>query len=303
MIFTAAATAGLPVGLLLGALAAVFVAAGVGFAVGLLYARAAARRELDSASGQLGALLNLTMRRLDEAGAAVAVLEKMRLAHEQLQRLRAKQADLTAAVERMALAEAESPPIEPATATAFQVDWLRAPEDEATGLPDRFALEQNLQALLAAATDHASEGGLLLVKVDRLEPLARRLGKREVDGLLQKVGGVMIRAAREQDLACRHGRDTFAVLIPGVGAAAGLAVAEAVRTAIKHFHFRAGAGAGEGGPEVLVTASLGLARCRPRETAESVLNRAVNALARSERRGRNQLHIHDGTEVTHCVPA
>jgi diguanylate cyclase (GGDEF)-like protein len=302
MILTAAATAGLPVEFLLGALAAVFVAAGVGFVVGFLAARTPGRRE--RGTGRLGELLGLTMQRLDEAGAAVSALETVRLAHEQLERLRTKQSSLAAAIERMIQAQAGSPTATQSTAAtpppaAFQVDWLRAPEDEATGLPDRFALEQNLQALLAAAAEHGSDGGLLLVKVDRLEQLAGRLGKREADGLLQKLGRVIIRAAREQDLACRHGRDTFAVLIPGVDAAMGQAVAESVRSAIRHFHFRAG----EGGPEVLVTASLGLARCRPRETAESVLNRAVNALARSERRGRNQLHIHDGTEVTHCVPA
>ncbi len=98
---------------------------------------------------------------------------------------------------------------------------------------------------------------------------------------------------------CRLTEDSFGVLFPSVDAEAGRRLAQAVRNSVRFHTFRLH----DVGPEVLVTASFGYATCTPEDDAETALVRAGDALARSIRRGRNQLHLADGQSVVHCAAA
>jgi PleD family two-component response regulator len=95
----------------------------------------------------------------------------------------------------------------------------------------------------------------------------------------------------------RYNRDTLAVLMPAIDALAGGQLAGTIRDRVRSYQFRLDAT----GPEVLVTASFGYTRLFPGDTTESALNRAGSALEKSCGRGRNQLHVHDGNEVLHCL--
>ena len=85
--------------------------------------------------------------------------------------------------------------------------------------------------------------------------------------------------------------------MPAVDARTGGELAGTIRDRVRGYRFRLD----ETGPEVLVTASFGYTRLFPGDTVELALNRAGNALDRSLRRGRNQLHIHDGRGMTHSM--
>ena len=98
---------------------------------------------------------------------------------------------------------------------------------------------------------------------------------------------------------CKLRDDTIVVLIPAVDAQTGRSLSHCVRDVVKNYHFRLDAT----GPEVLVTASFGFTRCFRSDDGELALNRAGNALARSQKRGRNQRHVDDGRSVKHCVSA
>ena len=74
-------------------------------------------------------------------------------------------------------------------------------------------------------------------------------------------------------------------------------LAQTICDTVRHYHFRLE----ESGPEVLVTASFGLTQCRPGDNADLILNRVENALAKSQRRGRNQLHLHNGDLLVQCL--
>ena len=68
-------------------------------------------------------------------------------------------------------------------------------------------------------------------------------------------------------------------------------MAETVRAAVREHSFHIDAS----GPEVLLTASFGYAVCLPDEPPTLVLDRAGDALQKSQSVGRNQLHVHDAT--------
>jgi hypothetical protein len=48
---------------------------------------------------------------------------------------------------------------------------------------------------------------------------------------------------------------------------------------------------------VILNSHFGYTDCLPHENEDLILNRAGNALARSQSRGKNQMHAHDGEQM------
>jgi diguanylate cyclase (GGDEF)-like protein len=178
----------------------------------------------------------------------------------------------------------------------FTVEWKRSSVDPATQLPDRAALEENLDHLLAASTASSRPSGVLLVALDKGDQLRKRFGVDVATLLEARLATVLIKAARNEDLVCRVGHDSFAVLLPCVSPLAGARVAESLRSAVRQHRFRAT----ETGSEIVVTASFGYTACLPGDPLPLVFDRAGAALAKSQTCGRNQLHVHDAYHQTVC---
>jgi diguanylate cyclase (GGDEF)-like protein len=178
----------------------------------------------------------------------------------------------------------------------FALEWLRGSVDPVTQLPDRAALEENLQHLLATSTTHRYPSGLLLATLDKGDQLRRRFGAEAAATLEAKLATVLIKAARNEDLVCRVGLDAFAVLLPSVSPLAGARIAETLRSAVRQHRFHVS----DAGPEVVVTASFGYAACLPGDPASLVLDRAGAALTKSQACGRNQLHVQDAEQSGVC---
>jgi diguanylate cyclase (GGDEF)-like protein len=194
-----------------------------------------------------------------------------------------------------AVATDDAPP--PANVEEFKIEWLMHPVDRATDLPDRAAFEANLAALLAASGKARCESSLLLVRVDKMAGLVSRFGQSNAEKLVKRLAGVVCRAVRDEDLVCRCNSETLGILFPKLDLDAGARLGRAVRDSVRNHHFHVD----ETGPEMLLTASFGCTPCRPDENVELVLNRAFDALSKSQRVGRNQLHVHDGATLVHCA--
>ncbi|MBI1344924.1 diguanylate cyclase [bacterium] len=179
----------------------------------------------------------------------------------------------------------------PTGSSQFHIDWAKGPVDATTQLPNRETFETNLQQLIQQSSEHCHPSGVLLFRVDKSDQLARRYGADALNVLQSKLATVVIKAARNEDLVCRLDGDLFAVLIPSVSPLAGARVAETIRAAVRDHAYRVEAN----GPEVLLTASFGYAVCLPAEPAMLVIDRASEALQKSQSAGRNQLHVHDAT--------
>lgn len=180
------------------------------------------------------------------------------------------------------------------TVKPFRVEWVRDANPESNHAVNRAGFDGNLGLMLEATTANAQPSGLLLVRVDKSDQLQRRFGNPVVERLQRRIGDVVQQAARPDDLICRLAPDWFAMLIPSVSPMAGARVAEAVRSAVRQHPFRLD----ETGPELIVTASFGYAVCLPGEPASLPMDRASEALAKSQTLGRNQLHVHDAVQRT-----
>ena len=281
------------------------LACSIGFAAGIAYAKVALKWRTSRASRQFSRLFAIVLEQLETAHEVCSMLEKfpgLLLTGEELERLQQRQSKLIESLAHVAeshhAAGARFVEHKPAPPVELKLEWQRQPEDN-SGVPDRSALDANLAMLLEAGAAGGLDSGLLLVKVDRLDQLKSRHGAAGVDAVLRRFAGVVCLGMRDVDVVCRHGSDTFAVLFPGVTCAAGVKLAEGIRRRVQNHRFRIS----DTAPEILVTASFGYAACQPHDAAPIALDRAGTALANSERRGRNQLHVHDGSRATQYLAA
>lgn len=274
----------------------------VAFAAGAYYARQSTSRSARRAQKSIERLYSYVSESLDGAQQACRMLEtfpKLQLSLERLQRLEQRQSDLMQTIGRIADSQLQPQPVEEPPQEAMHVppvEWILAPEDSVTKLPGRQAFDENFERLQQAGSEPDLQHSLLLVKIDKHDHLKARFGIAGVQSFSRLMAGVVCRAMRENDVACQIGTDTLAVLIPGGNRTTGGAVADAIRRAIRRHNFRTG----ENGPEVLVTASFGLVVFNATDPAENVLNRARTAVSKSEKRGRNQLHIDNGSKLELC---
>ena len=139
--------------------------------------------------------------------------------------------------------------------------------------------------------------------VEKLPLLQRWLGTggtvtpTELQVLIKRLSTLLCRSIREVDLTCHVAVHTFGIILQDLSPEAGEKLATTIRNAIANSRFRIE----ESGPEVLITASLGFSTLKETDTVDLVLNRAQGALQRSERVGRNQLHVHDGAALVHAT--
>jgi two-component system, cell cycle response regulator len=285
--------------------ATLLLATGLGFLAGATYGSRAEDRGVRKAVKQVSSLYALAVESLEKAQRVAGLLEKfpqVTLTPEQVDRLESRRGSLLETIGRIIGTQRElfakriekEPKAKPRPA---HVEWDRPSTDAGTGLPDRAAFDANLRRLLDPEMGFENPGGLLLVKIDRIDHLRSRFGIQGADAFIKTMATVVARAVREADLVCRFGPDAFAVIFPSVDGDAGRKLSEAVRTLVRRHTFRAS----DGGPEVLVTASFGYTNCCPHDDPEQTVTRAEDALAHSARRGRNQLHACDGGAVVLCT--
>ncbi|WP_141242940.1 putative bifunctional diguanylate cyclase/phosphodiesterase [Geodermatophilus obscurus] len=96
---------------------------------------------------------------------------------------------------------------------AFNEVREQARTDELTGLPNRRALLDEAQRVLAAATARRP-AALLLLDLDGFKEVNDSLGHHAGDSLLRQVGPRLRDALRATDTLARLGGDEFAVLLP-----------------------------------------------------------------------------------------
>ncbi len=308
-------TSSMPPDLWIWAVPTLVLTAILGFLAGVYLERSSVSRRLDRAKRDLSRLFTVVMDSLESAQSACAILERttefaMNSSQvEQLNQKRNSLLDSLTAIANRAIASRaaaslhESEP-RPSSQRATQdvseiesIDWAMEPTDSHTKLPNREAFEENAEKLIEFAEQSGLDGGVLLIKVDKQRQLIQRFGEGGFKGFLEATTRILCKSIRDEDVVCKYGADTFGILMPDVHGDDGRRIADTIRNTIRHHNFRLE----EGGPEIFVTASLGFATCGPGDNTYLLLNRAGDALAKSERRGRNQLHVYSGDELEHCI--
>jgi diguanylate cyclase (GGDEF)-like protein len=92
----------------------------------------------------------------------------------------------------------------------------RSEYDLLTNLPNRFSLDNQLDARIGGARQNASVFGLIYIDLDKFKEINDRLGHRVGDLFLCQVADRMAMQIRSVDMLARLGGDEFAALTPEV---------------------------------------------------------------------------------------
>jgi diguanylate cyclase (GGDEF)-like protein len=164
---------------------------------------------------------------------------------------------------------------------------LVARRDALTGVGNRLALDEALNRLLARKDRlRPMPFALALFDIDHFKAFNDEHGHLAGDAALERLGAILRRATRSDDLAFRYGGEEFLVLLPDVDLAGAITVAERIRVAVEEDETRA---------LPPFTISGGVALCDPADghDAEPLLRRADAALYLAKRAGRNRIATDD----------
>ena len=161
--------------------------------------------------------------------------------------------------------------------------------DELTGLYTRHHFDDNIRLEYKRSERYSRALSLLLLEVDDLTALGENVGKLSKGYLLSEIGAILRISLRVNDLGCRYGAETMAVLLPEATAAQALVVAEKVRAKVAEHEFL---GFAEG---VHVTVSQGIASIPATDITshQDLLRAAEAALVSARASGFDQVAIHE----------
>ena len=163
--------------------------------------------------------------------------------------------------------------------------------DALTSLPNRAALQPQLEAMAAAALRLGSTLGVMFLDLDGFKQVNDSFGHHAGDEVLVEVARRLKEAVRVEDFVARLGGDEFVVL------AGNLAQSNSASTvADKLIAAVAQPFALEGGREVSVTLSIGISLC-PQDSADAaeLLHRADAAMYLAKQRGKNRYVLYADT--------
>ena len=156
--------------------------------------------------------------------------------------------------------------------------------DPLTGLYNRRYMESHARTLLEEALQRGRPLSILVADIDFFKSVNDTQGHAGGDTVLKEFAARMRRNTRGIDLACRMGGEEFVIIMPDTDLARGYQVAERLRRCIAADPFQAN------GAALTVTASVGVACLEHADdTAESILDRADQALYCAKRDGRNRV--------------
>ena len=105
--------------------------------------------------------------------------------------------------------------------------------DPLTGLANRRYLEDALQRELARSRRARSPFSLLMLDLDHFKVFNDSHGHDAGDELLRRMGGVLARSTRSEDIVCRYGGEEFLLALTGADREGAIVRAEGIRTAVR----------------------------------------------------------------------
>jgi len=160
--------------------------------------------------------------------------------------------------------------------------------DPLTGLANRILLRTHISSSVQTVGSELESLALIFIDLDGFKSINDEFGHSAGDAVLATVASRITGSVRSGDLVCRFGGDEFIVVCQHTTQVEALAVAERIRTEIKHpIH-------GDGWTTSL-TASVGVT-VHPADTsntltATDLLRTADQAMYRSKNRGKDQVSL------------
>jgi diguanylate cyclase (GGDEF)-like protein len=160
--------------------------------------------------------------------------------------------------------------------------------DSLTGLYNRRYFEETGVRELARAERQGWPLSVLMLDVDHFKQFNDVHGHAVGDMVLRRLGHVLGRLFREEDVVCRYGGEEFVVLLPNCGSEAAQERAEALRVAAEALILAAPDSGG-----LTVTVSVGVTTTAgDRSDLAALVRQADQALYRAKAQGRNRVVVH-----------
>ncbi len=163
--------------------------------------------------------------------------------------------------------------------------------DELTGLPNRRAFLRRLEDEVGRTRRHDFRLALVMIDLDHFKSINDRYGHAGGDSVLRTYAEDILTIFRQHDLVARYGGEEFAVLLPNTDEHGAMAALNKVRRAVSETRWEL-----DGHYQALPTFSAGLTLFVSGDDAQSLIQRADEALYTAKRLGRNRIEIQYGVE-------
>lgn len=163
----------------------------------------------------------------------------------------------------------------------------QAIRDPLTGMFNRRYFEETADRELRRAGQQGSDAGVIMIDIDHFKRLNDMHGHDAGDIVLKKVGQVLQRGTRIEDIVCRYGGEEFMLLLPDAGLETVLSRAEQLREAVRELNVRY-----KGQMLGSLTISCGVAMFPDHGHQSSELTEAADhALYRAKHEGRDRVVV------------
>ncbi len=172
----------------------------------------------------------------------------------------------------------------------LQRERKRAITDPLTGLYNRLALIDQLNAVIGEMEEGGAPPSLVMIDIDHFKDINDKHGHLIGDRVIRFVAQILEKNIKGQDCAARYGGEEFTILLPQTPSIGARAVAEAIRKAVAHAQL---VRADNKAPLGQITVSAGVATYRRGEDTIGFVDRADQAMYRSKHAGRNHVSVDD----------
>jgi len=163
----------------------------------------------------------------------------------------------------------------------------QAVRDPLTGLFNRRYLKETLDREISRAQREKKTIGFIIMDLDHFKQVNDTYGHKAGDMVLQKLGGLIIRNLRVEDIPCRYGGEEFTIMMPGASLEKTVERANFLLHEINEMAIR------YDNANIKVAVSMGVSVFPDHGAGEEdALIRADRALYRAKELGRNQVVVY-----------
>ena len=170
---------------------------------------------------------------------------------------------------------------------------IGAAVDPLTGLGTQAFFYKSAQQAISHASRHERELIVMQMHIDGMRELFIKAGKAISAALIKKVGEILSKHTRQEDLVCRMGLDSFAVVLTTCDLKGAVQMTERVREMVSSVRFQ------HEGQKERITVSAGVVKTEINEdtTAEDLLKLSADYVKKARAAGGNQVD-YDQSEVS-----
>ena len=155
--------------------------------------------------------------------------------------------------------------------------------DELTKTFTKRHFRQCLEYSFSEYQKYGTKFALLMMDLDKFKRVNDVHGHVTGDAVLQRLGEILHKSVRDNDLLFRYGGEEFTVILPDTDADGALFVAKRIRSAVEAAVFEPGT------IDLKLTVSIGVETCPAAPTLHDLVVAADQALYAAKNGGRNQV--------------